>query len=339
MKARYIDYYSDKTTLLRMFSLSLAFALVVLLSFGARFFINKEWNTPSFWGDFGFSASLAVYCIFLSIPEAKDNYKKKAGGRYQSSVLAFRQARERAKEREAAFDQWLDRYYAQQRDDYFRQLLSAAGIRKEEALRLDLSEIGLLDKPYKKEWREGGETYFPTMTKEQRKLLRDILSGKVSVRKIPNDAFRTMGGKIAANEYVEQSRKEGRQAASYAALIAGRLLLMFIVSFLLAIFGIRLAESSSAEQAINQTIQTIGRIWTMATSYVYGFSIGRTMVADEADRIDFKTRVNEAFASDGGFEPADEEEELRRAFEEQEAKSITPEVVEETPSSNAVALL
>lgn len=341
---KYIDYYNDKTTILRYTALSLAFLLVIILGFGARFFIEHDWNTADFWGDFGLSASLCVYCIFLSIPEAKDNYRKKVGGRYQECKLQFKEARDKVKDKDAAFDQWLDKFYREQRDDYYRQLLSIKGIRKSKVLELDLYELGDLKKPHRKVWDDGTETNFPSMTDEQIGLVRDILKGRISVRKIPNDAFKTMNGKIMANEYVTRSKSESKEYAEYAILIAGRLGLMCFISFIFAIFGLKLAQSQSAEQVINQIIDTISRIWTMVSSYVYGFSIGRTMVSNECDRIEFKTRVNTQFLSDKDFKPVDEEELLRRQIEEEEAKEIHPEIVEEgegkqgenTPSSTSL---
>lgn len=338
--AKYIDYYNDKTTILRFTSLSLAFVLVIILGFGARFFIESDWNTTDFWGNFGLSASLCVYCIFLSIPEARDNYRKKVDGRYQECRNEFKAIRDKVKDRDSDFDQWLELYYQEQKRDHFRQLLSIKGIRNERVLDLDITELDELRKPHKKVWEDGTETAFPSMTDDQIALVKAILKGRISVRKIPNAAFKTMGGKMISNEYVSQGKRDALEYLEYGVLIAGRLGLMCIITFMTALFGIKLAQSQSAEQAINQIVDTISRLWTMVSSYVYGFSIGRTMISNECDRIEFKTRVNSQFLSDKDFKPINEDELIRRQIEEEEAKEIHPEVVdptkEEKPSSTSL---
>ena len=79
----------------------------------------------------------------------------------------------------------------------------------------------------------------------------------------------------------------------------------------------------------------------MASSFVYGFSLGRIMVMDDCATIEYKARVNKEFLDDKDFKPISEEEEAKRQYEEYERKKeeakanvITPEV----SVSNAIAL-
>lgn len=305
MKAngKYIDFYSDKTTVLRYVALSFAFILVIALSFGAKFFLQTEFDSADFWGDFGLSAALCVYCLFIGMPEAKDAYRKKREGRYQTCMSEFRAVRGRVMPRDADFDEWLEVFYKEQKLDYYHQILTVNGITEYKVLDLDISEVEKLSQPYHKEWESGAVTDFKTMTPDQIKVIERILRGKIKVKKIPNDAFKTTNGKIIANEYVSQSKQEGRDNMTYVGLIISRLVLMLAISFLLAIFGVELAKAEDAEQVLNQVIDTISRIWTMLSSYMYGFSIGRMMVTNECNRIEFKTRVNIRFESQSGTYP------------------------------------
>lgn len=297
MKAngKYVDFYNDKTTILRYVAMSMAFILVILLGFGARFYLQTDFDSVDFWGDFGLSAALCIYCLFLGLPEAKDAYKKKKDGRYQTTMAAFRSIREKTIMHDDRFDDWLEGYYKEQKLDYYRQILTVNGITAYRVLDLDATEIQNLLQPYHKEWGDGTSTDFKSMTEEQVKVVERILAGKIKVKKIPNDAFKTTNGKIIANEYVTQSKQETKDSMSYVILIVSRLVLMLAISFLLVLFGIEMAKGGDAQETMNQIIDTISRIWTMLSSYMYGFSIGRMMVTNECNRIDFKTRVNTRF--------------------------------------------
>ena len=319
--SQYLDYYSDKTTILRYATLSIAFILVVLLGFGARFYLSTTFDASDFWGDLGLSLALCVYCMFIGIPEAKDNYRKKIDGRYQQSMRNFQEARSAAAPYDDGFDDWLEKYYEEQRTDYFRQLLTVAGVNNYRVLDLDLSEIPELEKGYRKIWENGTVTDFRTYAPEQTKVIKDILTGKYKVKKIPNDSFKSSNGRIAANEYVTQSRQDARNAVTYATLMASRLALMILISLILALFGIKLASSSSAEQVMNQIIDTIGRIWTMVSSYMYGFSIGRLMISNECVRLDFKARVNMRYATERRKNEGLSEEPVFRQIQERGADS------------------
>ena len=303
---KYLDYYNDKTTILRFASMSLVFFLVILLGFGVRFYVATSFDAADFWGDLGFSMALCIYCMFLGVPEARDAYKKKIDGRYQKAIADFAEIRKSVLPLDEGFDEWLDRFYLDQRLDYFKQLLTVKGVNNYRILDLGLDELDSLKGKYEKTWDDGTTTTFKPMTDDQIELVRDILTGKIKVKKIPNDAFKTANGKIISNEYVTQSKRDQRNGITYAVLVAGRLLLMVLISVFLVLFGIKMSDASDKEEIMNQIIDTLGRIWTMLSSYMYGFSIGRMMVTNECDQIEFKTRVNHRFLNDSDFKSAQE---------------------------------
>lgn len=303
---KYLDYYNDKTTILRFASMSLVFLLVILLGFGVRFYVATSFDAADFWGDLGFSMALCIYCMFLGVPEARDAYKKKIDGRYQKAIADFAEIRKSVLPLDEGFDEWLDKFYLDQRLDYFKQLLTVKGVNNYRILDLGLDELDSLKGKYEKTWDDGTVTTFKPMTDDQIELVRDILTGKIKVKKIPNDAFKTANGKIISNEYVTQSKRDQRNGITYAVLVAGRLLLMVLISVFLVLFGIKMSDASDKEEVLNQIIDTLGRLWTMVSSYMYGFSIGRMMVTNECDQIEFKTRVNHRFLNDSDFKTAQE---------------------------------
>lgn len=312
VKNIYKEYISDRRTLLTIVAMTFGFLLTIALSFGTRFFF-KDINDSDFWSNFAISFALCVYCLYFGIPEGKELYQKKDNGRYKIARNEFLTIRKEAQLKDNEFNQWLDQYYEKSKKDYYRSILSLQGTVNPQVLDLDLTEIDNLAKPYKKCWKdtefEGRkDTIFRTHTQEQIDLIKKIYRGEIKVERIPNDFFKTIDGKVVSSEYVEQARDKSKKMKKYAMLIVMRLVLIFLFAIIFASFGIEVAKATSGEQVLNQTVRTVSRIWTMISSFVYGFSIGKVMCMDEASVFEFKYRVNVAFLNDKHFIAMSEEE-------------------------------
>ena len=103
-------------------------------------------------------------------------------------------------------------------------------------------------------------------------------------------------------------------------MILGRLLMVFLFAFVFSAFAIQVSNAGSGEEVMQRTITTFSRIWTMASSFVYGLSLGRIMVMDESQTIEYKARVNQEFTSDKSFKPLSEEEEAKKEYEDYQRK-------------------
>lgn len=336
---------ADLNTVITIMCLTLAFVLTILLSFGARFVFRPQLD-DSFWGDLAVSASLCVYCLYFGVPEGKNFYQKKENGRYQNALNSFKDMRVQVSGKDFAFTQWLERYYQKNKTDFFRSILSSHGNINTQVLDLDYHEIEMLKNPYKKNWDETEfkgrkETYFRSLDDNQIVLVKRIFEGKVNFSRIPDDFFKTMNGKVVTSEYARQAEANKKHTMGYVLMIMGRIFLIFAIAFVFNAFAIQVSKAESGSEVVERTIQTISRVWTMASSFAYGFSLGRVMVMNDSATIEYKARVNKEFLDDKAFMPLNEEEEAKKEYEAyqkkvEEAKQniITP--VEVLPYNNDV---
>ena len=334
---------ADMNSILTAFCLTIAFILTILLSFGARFLFRPQMDS-TFWGDFAVSSALCVYCIYFGVPEGKSFYQRKEGGRYQKAINLFKEARDKVVGNDFAFTQWLQKYYLKNKSDFYKAILSSHGNINDKVLDLDYHELELLKNPYKKDW-DGTEfngrkpTYFRSLDDRQIELVRSIFQGKVKFERIPDDFFKTMNGKVMTSEYARQAEINRKNTLGYIFMIMGRLVLVFAFAFVFNAFGIQIAQASSGEEVLQRTVSTISRLWTMASSFAYGFSLGRIMIMDASATIEYKARVNSEFVNDKNFKPMSEEEEAEEEYnkwqkEQEDAKRNVVQAVAVLPYNN-----
>ena len=326
-KGQYREYLNDKKTILTMIALSFAFLFVILLSVGVQL-VFRSLNDPAFWTDLAISFSLCIYCLYFGIPEAKNLYEKKTGGRYQVATIKFFQIRDKNSKKDVEFNQWLDNYYKVSKRDYFNSILSIHGIENTQVLDLDYYELDELKHPFKKCWNETAfegreDTYFRSMTDEQIAVVKAIYKGEIKVNKLPNDYFKTINGKVVSSEYVERQKEQKRQTRKYAFLIIYRVLMVFAFSFVFALFGVSLQESGNVLESI---ISLIFRLWTMISSFTYGFAVGKIMTADKCNVIEYKVRVNELFDNDKDFKALSKEELAKKEYDDYEKEKVVVEL-------------
>lgn len=329
------DYLNDKKTMFTIVCLTIAFVIVILISFGVSL-VLRPINSSEFLSDLAISFALCVYCLYFGVPEGKNLYQKKENGRYRVALNKFEQVRFNVSKKDNDFNQWLTKYYEENKKDYLSAILTLHGNINPYVLDLDYYELDNLSKPYKKCWKDTEfsnrkDTYFRSLTEEQINLIKDIFKGKIKVEKIPNDFFKTINGKIILSEYIEQSRATKKNTLSYALLIFYRILMVFAFAFLISSFGFTIANyegDNMAQEVVSRTIQMLSRVWTMLSSFVYGFSVGKIMVLRESKLLEYKTRVNELFINDKEFKALNEEELAKQEYEDYQKNVITPELVE-----------
>lgn len=330
----YKEYLKDKKTVFTILCLTLAFVIVILISFGVNL-VLRPLNSEEFLSDLALSFALCVYCLYFGIPEGKNLYQKKEKGRYKNALANFELVRSKVKSQDIAFNQWLNKYYEENKKDYLISILTLHGNINPYVLDLDYYELDNLKKPYKKSWEdtefEGRkDTYFRSLNEEQIEVIKNIFNGKIKVEKIPNDFFKTINGKIILNEYIEQSRATKKNTLSYALLIFYRIIMVFAFAFLISIFGFQIASyggDNLAQEVVSRVIQMISRIWTMLSSFIYGFAVGKIMVMKESRLLEYKTRVNELFLSDTTFTPLSEEEIAKNEYEKYENSVVKGEII------------
>lgn len=344
IKGVYKEYFSDRKSIMTIFCLSIAFLLVILMSFGVSFIFQPNIDN-GWWSDLAITFALCVYCLYFGIPEAKELYKKKKDGRYQRTKISFVNIRQQVATRDEDFSQWLEGYYQKNKRDYYYSLLSLHGNINKYVLDLDYNELDELLHPYKKNWdntefKGREDTYFRTLNVDQVNMIKNIFNGKVGVEKIPDDFFKSMDGSVITSEYVEQARKTRKETAQYVMLIAYRVIAVFVFALVFSIFGMQVSqEEITGAVILERIINTISRLWTMISSFTYGFAVGKIMTMNEANKLEYKTRVNTEFFNDKDFKPLSTEELAKKEYEEYEKKVVIPEVLDNLDIENNVKMI
>ena len=145
----YKEYLSDKKTIFTIFCLSIAFVLVILISFGVNLFFQPL-DSSEFLTNLAISFDLCVYCLYFGLPEGKNLYQKKQNGRYKIALINFQEIRKKVKIRDNEFNQWLEKYYQENKRDYLVAILTLHGNINTYVLDLDYSELDNLHKTFHK---------------------------------------------------------------------------------------------------------------------------------------------------------------------------------------------
>lgn len=334
----------DTASIFTVFALTAVFVLVIILSFGTRFYF-KPGVDESFWGDLAFAFALLIYCMYFGISESTRHYEKREGGEYQTAIADFKAIREKTKVKDFKFDQWLNEYYKKELKDYHIALITSKGSSiNPYVLDLDYHEIDKLNRPFLKHWEntefEGRKpTYFRTMTDKQLIVVQDIMRGKYSFPKLPDSYFKTYDTKASMSDYLEETKASKKDSLQTVMLVAYRIVLLFITNLVFAIFGIKMAQSSGAEQTLQNLYDMFSRIINMCSAFSWGFMVGRTIVKRKSARIRYKTLVNDKFESDKKFVAKTEEEVAKEEYDEYHKNVVDAEIVEpETIEQKELAL-
>lgn len=339
---KYSQYLKDRKTILTIVSLSFVFILTILMSFGVNLFFRSI-QDKDFWSNLAISFVLCVYCLYAGVPEAMNFYKKKIDGRYQKTLNDFLAVREKNSPRDSEFNQWLDEYYKKSKQDYYKSILTLHGNINAYVLDLDYYELDKLNKPFKKEWDDTEfkgrkPTYFRSMSKEQIELVKEIYEGKINVSQIPSDYFKTYNGSVINSEYVFQSKVKKKNTMQFMLLIFYRILFVFAFAFVFAIIGFDIADYTGnvGAEIFKRVVLAISRVWTMLTSFVYGYSLGKLMVEKDCDILVFKTKINTLFDNDKDFKAMNEEELAEKEYKEYEKKQVKCDIIENNNNNNKV---
>ena len=324
---KYREYVSDWKTLLTIVALTLAFIFTLLISFGIELTVNKIENIDTFLTNLAVNFALCVYCLYFGLPEGKNLYQKKENGRYKIAREQFREVRSKVVNKDKEFNQWLEKYYQENKRDYFKEILSLHGNIDIRVLDLDYSELNNLSKPFKKSWEgtefEGREdTYFRSLNDDQIKCIKAIFEGKIVVEKLPNDFFKTFNGKVINSEYIEQAKANKRNILQTTRLMIYRIIAVFLFALVFAIIGFKESPISGSTEIVGRITTSILRVWTMISSFIYGLSVGKISVVNETISIEYKTRVNNLFLNDKDFKPLNEDELAKIEYEQFNKKEI-----------------
>ena len=105
--------------------------------------------------------------------------------------------------------------------------------------------------------------------------------------------------------------------------------MVFAFSFVFALFGVALTDGAKVMESL---LSLVFRLWTMISSFTYGFAVGRIITTDKCNIIEYKIRVNELFANDKDFKGFSAEELARKEYEDYESKKVVVDLLTTPPN-------
>ncbi len=266
------------------------------------------------------SAALTIFGTIVAVPAGKSETKLRVNadgspGRYLQEFNAYNAIRESVEPKRIAFNQWHNAQHlkelAQKRIEY---LLSRGVLQAEDILKLTVGQAKLLTTS--QTFTVGNETlYFKALSQDQVKACVKVLSGKVTVHKLPDFYFLYVDGKSSKSFY-DQAYYERHIST---AIFVGKLTYKIFIGFaILSVFtGLAVMpkdELSTAEFIMHAIINIVARVTSTIASAFWGWLLGQELAYRECYYINGKTQFLQLFHSDTSFEAIDLQEEAKAEY-------------------------
>lgn len=306
-----------RKTVYATLSIVVAMVLIVVLSIINAEFKLDALKTTKFWTNFAILTGLSIVGMVMGVQSGKDMSQNNKIGAFRKSLEKFSSIFKKIDDIMlfAYFEDWLEIYRERKKKEKIERIIKDCGIKQLEVLDLDLSELGLLKNPYKKQWdkdcdrKYGNEevTYFLSCTDEQIEIIKKCLAGKVRVSDIPKSFF---------TDATNQSEKDMWESASNASKKKGLFLgtnylyrIVGLLAFSILFAGIGVGESGAGSKEMWSLMVT--RIFCLLMSYFWGIFVGFEYVKIDTTYINFKTLI------------------LNQYFEEYQLKIFVPKTIDE----------
>ena len=305
--------------------------LIIVLSITQARFNTDLINTVEFWVDFVILAGLCIYGMISGQQTGDDMARNNPKGAFRASLKKFTNGFKKIDGLKlfAYFEEWLEWYRDRKLKKKIEAILKDNGIHQMEVLKLDLTEIEQLTKPFKKEWQNGQkDTYFVTYTKEQIAIMRYCMTGNVKVSKLPRtffvDAFYH-----SEKDMWESAAKSNQKKSAYLSInYIYRIVALLVISILSA--GL-VPGGENAEQAA-VWLSLAKRIFCVTTAFLWGIFIGFEIVKIDISYLDFKTDILNLYYQEYElkiYKPNTLEEKAKKDYEEAHAETVMEESYDE----------
>ena len=303
-------YGVTKKSFYALGSLAICILLIVVLSITQARFNTDALTTPDFWIDFVILAGLCIYGMISGQQTGDDMARNNPDGVYRTSLGKYGTTFNKIDILMlfAYFDEWIDFYRERKLKKKIEGILKDAGIHQLSVLELDLTELDELNKPFKKTWNNGKETYFMTYTEEQIELIKYCKGGNIKVSKLPRSFFLDAFYQSEKDMW-ESAAQSSKKKSTYLSLsYMYRIVFLFSISILSA--GLEPGQNGE-EGAATIWLSLVKRLFCVTTAFVWGIYIGFEMVKIDVTYLDFKTDV------------------LNQYYQECELKIFVPDTLEE----------
>lgn len=288
-------------------------------------------------GNAGISVGLSLIGMFCGEAIFGGIMMNDVNKKYQQALAEFEIARRNVNDITAYLQKYLDDAYFQEIKTFKYDLLIQNNIEQpEQILKLDIKQIDQLENPCKLEL-DGKVVYFKSYTKEQIKLIHDILEGEYKIKRIGKEFFLNSDSKTSSSsDYQEAGRliKEKKIVVNTSRII--KVVSIVVVSAFTSMLVVQDVMSAGDAQA---WVSLFTRIFNLALGLWSGYITASLAVQEDVKAFKFKTVKLKEFKQDyekhpQKYEEAKVENQAKKEYEEfvkkeeeRQAKIVIPEIV------------
>jgi len=318
-------YGITKKTFYSVGGIFICIFFIIVLSITQARFDTSLIATVAFWLDFVILSGLCIYGMISGQQTGDDVARNNPNGAFRTSLKKFGNSFSKLDSLMlfAYFDEWLELYREKKIRKKTEAILKDFGIHQMEVLKLDLSEVDLLTKPFKKSWNSGEkDTYFLTYTPEQIAVIKECLTGKIKVSKLPRTFFIDAFYHSEKDMWESAARSSRKKSAFLGINYTYRIIALLALSILSA--GLVPGMADGAGQA-EVWLSLAKRIFCVVSAFLWGIFIGFEMVKIDISYLDFKTDILNLYYQEYELKiyiPNTIEEKAKKLYEENNAEVV-----------------
>lgn len=287
----------NRKTFLTGISVLFAIIIIIITSVLNAGLNPDNWNSTEFLSNLIITIAIGIFGVISGQGMGDNYFRTNEKGLFVSTYNSYNTMRTKINVHIDKFEDWNKRLYAK---EYYqkcvRYLKNNYGIKQAELiLELDKNQVLLLEQPRFFETSKG-KTAFNSLTKEQIKAARKVLTGKIKMKYVHDSYFLNAYSKNKTQSMYEiASEQSKKQRQKYLSLMFYRVMVIIVFGFIMSGLVIDTQDPGGFNQAM---INLISRLFTLFTSLAFGTLVASDLIKDECIYLDYKTTMLERFLID-----------------------------------------
>lgn len=308
----------NRKTFLTGISVLFAIIIIIITSVLNAGLNPDNWNSTEFLSNLIITIAIGIFGVISGQGMGDNYFRTNEKGLFVSTYNSYNTMRTKINVHIDKFEDWNKRLYAK---EYYqkcvRYLKNNYGIKQAELiLELDKNQVLLLEQPRFFETSKG-KTAFNSLTKEQIKAARKVLTGKIKMKYVHDSYFLNAYSKNKTQSMYEiASEQSKKQRQKYLSLMFYRVMFIIVFGFIMSGLVIDTQDPGGFNQAM---INLISRLFTLFTSLAFGTLVASDLIKDECIYLDYKTTMLERFLIDVETNKFTAKSEEEKAIEKMEA--------------------
>lgn len=308
----------NRKTFLTGISVLFAIIIIIITSVLNAGLNPDNWNSTEFLSNLIITIAIGIFGVISGQGMGDNYFRTNEKGLFVSTYNSYNTMRTKINVHIDKFEDWNKRLYAK---EYYqkcvRYLKNNYGIKQAELiLELDKNQVLLLEQPRFFETSKG-KTAFNSLTKEQIKAARKVLTGKIKMKYVHDSYFLNAYSKNKTQSMYEiASEQSKKQRQKYLSLMFYRVMVIIVFGFIMSGLVIDTQDPGGFNQAM---INLISRLFTLFTSLAFGTLVASDLIKDECIYLDYKTTMLERFLIDVETNKFTTKTEEEKAIEKMEA--------------------